>query len=640
MAVAAKTFALLDELKRSGGFPTANKDKRLHHVSPSQIGTFRDCPRKWYLETVIGLRQPETESQRLGTEVHLVLEQLIHDEQPQASQRAVEIALAGQHLLPAQGTPCTTEVEFVLRDPRVALPLYGFKDLVTPEYVADHKTTSNISKYAKSEYQWQTDPQAVIYSAHELSIGRPKDFRVNYYQTRGRRQSDFVQIRMSKESVDFGMQLIGENVSHMVSYATLPESDVPFGPNGDMTTDSCEKYGGCHLKMRCLAHGVVPESMGAFQETASALAAAHSSERSPNMSQVLTAKERMARARELAAQAAQKADDGAQTINPPQLPGDPPLGQTPAVVLDDALPEDAPPPPPPSASVSAETLPPPPPAPSRTKAARARAAESMPSSGAVAAEPAIEVLAPDAIDTIPAPLNIPVNVQALENAVVLAKTALSDMERVLSDLQRKTTKYHQLVLEGDEDAEELYDKTKARALETERATELHRRIVAEAERALEKGIKDVEEQERREKEARLKKEQEARRVAVPEAQTLYVPTAVKVSDAAIAAPSTSLTNGGNTRRTLYLGCSPSVEKNIVFFDVWVQPYLQRAAEARQVPFYRMIPHGAIDAVVTEIVADFRSGKAAPPQNLVFREFAAQHYPYVQDLSPFYDEIVR
>src|SRR5215475_8269974 len=45
--------------------------------SVSQIKLFQECPRKWYQQYVKGIREPQTEDQKLGVVIHEDLENFI-----------------------------------------------------------------------------------------------------------------------------------------------------------------------------------------------------------------------------------------------------------------------------------------------------------------------------------------------------------------------------------------------------------------------------------------------------------------------------------------------------------------------------------------------------------------------------------
>ncbi|MGA0152949.1 MAG: PD-(D/E)XK nuclease family protein, partial [Ilumatobacteraceae bacterium] len=46
------------------------------YLSPSSIGTYRDCPQKFKFSRIDGLKEPPTWATHLGTFVHDVLEHL------------------------------------------------------------------------------------------------------------------------------------------------------------------------------------------------------------------------------------------------------------------------------------------------------------------------------------------------------------------------------------------------------------------------------------------------------------------------------------------------------------------------------------------------------------------------------------
>jgi hypothetical protein len=77
-------------------------------ISASQISNYRDCPRKWWYQSVLGLPTPQNASAALGEAVHAQLEKYLNDgDYPDTSKTAGRIAEAGLNLLPAPGTVFT-----------------------------------------------------------------------------------------------------------------------------------------------------------------------------------------------------------------------------------------------------------------------------------------------------------------------------------------------------------------------------------------------------------------------------------------------------------------------------------------------------------------------------------------------------
>ena len=104
----------------------------MKHVSASQITTFRDCPRKWYFEKVVGLPRPSTGSTELGSAVHAVLEDYLRGDTEgiAPTSEAHEIAMSGLVHLPVRGPHLRVELgladEMPIKDsPRARVGLCG-----------------------------------------------------------------------------------------------------------------------------------------------------------------------------------------------------------------------------------------------------------------------------------------------------------------------------------------------------------------------------------------------------------------------------------------------------------------------------------------------------------------------------------
>ena len=77
-------------------------------VSASQIATYRDCARKWWYQSILGLQTPQNASAALGEAVHAQLEKYLNDgTPPDAEKPAGRIAAAGLKFLPTPGTVFT-----------------------------------------------------------------------------------------------------------------------------------------------------------------------------------------------------------------------------------------------------------------------------------------------------------------------------------------------------------------------------------------------------------------------------------------------------------------------------------------------------------------------------------------------------
>ncbi|MCA9579683.1 MAG: PD-(D/E)XK nuclease family protein, partial [Myxococcales bacterium] len=159
----------------------------LRAISPSQVKAFTACPRKWAFDKIDGVPRPGSPSTDLGTRVHEILEAwLLSGAAPDLTEEfrytsragnpvvrhPGRIAHAGLHMLPAPLTP-GLEVEGWMRMTSPAGPWIGRLDLRYPcpetgvRVVHDHKTTGS-PRYAQTPDTLRTDPQALLYAAHEM----------------------------------------------------------------------------------------------------------------------------------------------------------------------------------------------------------------------------------------------------------------------------------------------------------------------------------------------------------------------------------------------------------------------------------------------------------------------------------------
>lgn len=239
------------------------------NASPSQLKTFRSCPRKWWWEKVAGISQPSTLAQEEGTRIHAMLEDyLLTGRQPTGP--LGQVALAGVPYLPPPPVPrqCV-EAGFVWRRPDWPVQMLGFIDLIEPGQgrVVDHKTTSDF-RYAKGEDELRTDAQSVIYTGvgpavlqggPQLSMGDktltlvspaqfpPAVFRHIYYR-RGAKgpASMMAEVRMDTTDITEGLVNITRTMQAMAACALTDDPNrVDFNPA------ECGAYGGCFYASHC-----------------------------------------------------------------------------------------------------------------------------------------------------------------------------------------------------------------------------------------------------------------------------------------------------------------------------------------------------------------------------------------------------
>jgi hypothetical protein len=172
-------------------------------VSPSQVGTFLQCQRKWGWDKLDGLRPPPTKSQELGTAMHAQLENWLKEGVPPSGADGSRLIDSGAlRAFPTPGTDgLSTEGCFVLQvtwypagtamDP-TSVVLWGFKDAEVvgaadtagQGHVYDLKSTSDLqwAKTAKDlrtavDAEGHVDIQGALYAlaTHAVRVGGAPD---------------------------------------------------------------------------------------------------------------------------------------------------------------------------------------------------------------------------------------------------------------------------------------------------------------------------------------------------------------------------------------------------------------------------------------------------------------------------------
>jgi hypothetical protein len=259
----------------------------LARVSPSQIKTFKDCPRKWWYDKRAKLtRKPPGKGQVLGSQCHARIEHyLITGEDGRGRHE-----LSGRDLL----APFVSFAPFNYRDEvlyvhpgrvdaldelaQAMAPLkvessigdlktpggtvfVGYADLLlAPGYVAfegsphawviDHKFKKDLDAYADTEKDLETDAQAVIYSAAVLGFW-PQTDRVRFvhhnHQTQGQPRAFHTGVVMDRDLILDRMVDLCNTVDRDMQAAAKATKDLDVPHN----EKSCDKFGGCDFVTTC-----------------------------------------------------------------------------------------------------------------------------------------------------------------------------------------------------------------------------------------------------------------------------------------------------------------------------------------------------------------------------------------------------
>ncbi len=220
-------------------------------LSPSQIGTYDRCKRKWAWENIAGFRSPPTKSQILGTRVHSVFEAwLQHGTPPDRRTLEGRIALQGISNIPAPGIGIV-EKQFYLSTVR-GLHFTGIVDLLYWQYyvgavVTDHKTTSHM-KWAKTKEELEYDVQALLYAVFAC-IAFQTDrvtLRWNYVQTDGK-NAKLVETLLHLSQIIERFPIVENLALEMTFHRVSQTHPLRILPN----PNACGEFGGCPHADRC-----------------------------------------------------------------------------------------------------------------------------------------------------------------------------------------------------------------------------------------------------------------------------------------------------------------------------------------------------------------------------------------------------
>ncbi len=225
------------------------------YVSPSQLATFIECPRKWGWEKLENLRGVQKPTAALGERVHKILEAWLTSATPPNRDETFiidekiyypgVIAESGIHLLPPPGSGFV-ESWFAWRIFNGRID-FAWKGPECPA-VLDHKTTSNLG-YAKTSKDLETDPQAIIYAsaALEETSAHAVDLFWVYYKTTKPYKAERVHLRVTREYAEAALRPLAEMGEQMLAYRRSGARAKDLPPNAN----ACGNYGGCDFIKQC-----------------------------------------------------------------------------------------------------------------------------------------------------------------------------------------------------------------------------------------------------------------------------------------------------------------------------------------------------------------------------------------------------
>jgi CRISPR/Cas system-associated exonuclease Cas4 (RecB family) len=224
------------------------------HVSASQIKTYLDCPRKWYLQKIVGLPSPSSPSTELGKEIHSVIEAYFRDGLDIPDSDIGQIAKRGLEFLPSPSEDLSIElgIHEVLPIKESPVPIMGFIDLLHKGQgfvrIIDHKTTSS-KKYTKTSKELGYDVQMNIYAKAVFdnmhALEQVEVVHV-YYGTKSPAWSSSVSYVLTRQENSDHFDEIVKTIDKMKFDAIKEENEV------EKNLESCFKFGGCPYRSECL----------------------------------------------------------------------------------------------------------------------------------------------------------------------------------------------------------------------------------------------------------------------------------------------------------------------------------------------------------------------------------------------------
>jgi hypothetical protein len=242
-----------------------NCDRILEYVSPSQVETFLLCPRRWYNDSVRGMREPLLPGSPAERGVHIA-EEVEHYGKTGKVREDARFKAMVEAVLPHLSEPSETVSveEWVEAETEPGLPKirgrYDWFDCSQRQWVEGHprapllpdvKSRSDF-RYAKTPAELADDTQMNTYA---VALARRDGYehvtlRHAYTRTSGKPKGMAVNITVSRDEMEMRFLRTIESVREMTRWAReRPRSADPLPPN----PEACSKYRphGCPHRALC-----------------------------------------------------------------------------------------------------------------------------------------------------------------------------------------------------------------------------------------------------------------------------------------------------------------------------------------------------------------------------------------------------
>ena len=256
-------------------------------TSPSQITTYIDCPRKWWLKHIIGLPEPQKEVTRIGDVGHSVIERFLKGEQdlypadwhtprnrwthePEgdpispADQALVKALIHNgiQNGVLTREPDGVVEQEIVLEPAAVPVRIRMFLDYATQHAVIDHKFCGNtryygpdklklalpMNLYAAAKYINGDITEPTVWLRYNLFVKDPQRPMVKPVNVERRQEDILAHFQDTVLPACAGMFKLYERTA--TEDAPLVGDDWALVASPD-NPNTCNNYGGCPFQSVC-----------------------------------------------------------------------------------------------------------------------------------------------------------------------------------------------------------------------------------------------------------------------------------------------------------------------------------------------------------------------------------------------------
>ncbi len=213
-------------------------------ITTFDSGSAFGCERRGYFRYVMGLPEPMTGNQKLGTDLHAAVEHYLltgqspeerklQDKDYEYDSEVAVLFYNGKAMVDMVRRRGVLHTELTLSGYTIAdVPVKGFVDAVTKDGIVDWKTTKNVKKYGKKAEELLVDTQMLMYAqACHPSLARIK-LAHGQFQTEGQGVVSFEEAEISKEALDTEInKVIIPKVERIKAVAKFSEAREAVGVN-------------------------------------------------------------------------------------------------------------------------------------------------------------------------------------------------------------------------------------------------------------------------------------------------------------------------------------------------------------------------------------------------------------------------